>query len=286
MSVVTVPFAEPRKTLILCADDYALSPGVSLGIRQLAEAGRISATGAMTCMPYWSSEAPALRALVDRVQVGLHFTLTDQRPLGPMPHLAADGRFPSVGRLLKRSLLGGMPSAEVAAELERQLDAFEAAFGRPPDFIDGHQHVHVLPGVRGAVLAAFGRRLDPSRCWLRDCADGWARLAQRRQAVKAGIIAALSYGFARQARVRGISCNRGFSGFYDAERQGLAEVFSSLLAGAGDGHLVMVHPGHVDAELRAVDSLTTPREKEWAFLSGGEFPRLLAEHGFVLRAEG
>ena len=128
MSVVTVPFAEPRKTLILCADDYALSPGVSLGIRQLAEAGRISATGAMTCMPYWSSEAPALRALVDRVQVGLHFTLTDQRPLGPMPHLAADGRFPSVGRLLKRSLLGGMPSAEVAAELERQLDAFEAAF--------------------------------------------------------------------------------------------------------------------------------------------------------------
>ena len=31
-------------------------------------------------------------------------------------------------------------------------DAFVDAFGRAPDFIDGHQHVHLFPQVSDAVL--------------------------------------------------------------------------------------------------------------------------------------
>jgi hypothetical protein len=34
--------------------------------------------------------------------------------------------------------------------------------------------------------------------------------------------------------------------------------------------------------LRAVDSLTDPRDRELAFLLGEEFPRQLAEAGFTL----
>jgi hypothetical protein len=272
------------RRLILCADDYAISPAVSRGIRELAAAGRLSATGVMASMGCWPEEAPALKALRERVSVGLHFTLTDQRPLGEMPILAPQGRFPAIGALLRRSLAGRLPAAEVAAELDRQLDAFESHFGRPPDFVDGHQHVHVLPGIWPIVHAAFGRRLDPRRCWLRDCTD--ARLWRRGSAAKAAFIAILGRTASRAAHRQGIVTNHGFSGFYDYGRQTLADVFPRLLRGAGDGHLLMVHPGHVDAALIACDGLTTPRQAEWAFLSGRELPLQLAAQGMSIAGPG
>ncbi len=48
--------------VVLCADDYGLAPGVSAGIRELLDAGRLSATGAMTLSPHWAAEGPRLAA--------------------------------------------------------------------------------------------------------------------------------------------------------------------------------------------------------------------------------
>jgi predicted glycoside hydrolase/deacetylase ChbG (UPF0249 family) len=266
--------------LILVADDYAISPAVSAGIRELAAQGRLSATGVMTTMPDWPAEAPALRALKERIAVGLHFTLTDQAPLGPLPRLAPGGRFPKVNRLLLMGLLGRIPEQEVADEFERQLDRFEAFFGAPPDFIDGHQHVHLFPGIWPVVHAAFGRRLDPSLCWLRDCWDPhfWRRGSQ----FKAGVIATLGRAASLAARTRGLRSNRGFSGFYDYEGGNLARNFAPMLRSAGDLHLMMVHPGHVDDALRAVDSLTDARQQEFDYLNSDRFPADLAALGFEL----
>lgn len=265
------------KHLIVCADDYGLSPGVSLGIRQLAEAGRISATGAMTCMPAWAAEAEALKPLADKIAVGLHFTLTDQKPLGRMPTLAPKGKFPTVGELLRASLLGALPLAEIAAELHRQLDAFEEHFGAPPDFIDGHQHVHVFKGVRGVVLSQFHRRLDPARTWLRDCSDNPLRLLRRGFSAKAMIVGHIGKGLRRQAEQRNIPVNQGFSGFYDPAKQSLDGQLETMLQATRSGHLLMVHPGHVDAELEAVDSLTAPREAEFQTLMQDSFPARLEQ---------
>jgi hypothetical protein len=44
----------------------------------------------------------------------------------------------------------------------------------------------------------------------------------------------------------------------------------------------MCHPGFVDPELRALDSLTTLRQHEFAFFNSNAFPELLAEHGVAL----
>ena len=270
--------------LILIADDYAISPGVSAGIRALADRKRLTGTGVMATMEAWPAEAPALRDLHERIAVGLHFTLSDQRPLGALKTLAPGGRLPSVGKLVLASLAGRLPRQEIADELERQLDRFERHFGAPPDFIDGHQHVHVLPGVWQVVQGAFGRRLDPARCWLRDCCD--FHLAGRGQAFKAGLISMLARGASRAARGRDLRRNRGFSGFYDYEAGDLARFFTPMLKEAGDGHAMMVHPGHVDDALRAVDTLTDPREREWAFLMGADFPAQLAAAGFELAPPG
>ncbi len=44
----------------------------------------------------------------------------------------------------------------------------------------------------------------------------------------------------------------------------------------------MCHPGHVDDELKRLDTLTTIREKEYAFFAGDAFPAILERHGVTL----
>src|SRR6476659_7718062 len=70
--------------VVLCADDFGLTEGVSRGILELAETARISATGAMTNMPARRRSAPGLQPLKGRIGIGLHLNLTTGAPIGPM----------------------------------------------------------------------------------------------------------------------------------------------------------------------------------------------------------
>jgi len=270
--------------LLLIADDYGISPAVSQGIRSLASLDRLTGTGVMSLMPDWPAEAPALRALQGRIAVGLHFTLTDQVPLGPLPRLAPGGRLPSIGKLIIGAVRRQIDLQEIADEFERQLDRFEAFFGAPPDFIDGHQHAHLLPGIWPIVQDAFGRRLDPRLCWLRDGYD--PHFWYRRFRLKAGVISTLGRAASNAARTQNLLTNRGFSGFYDYEGGSLADYLETLLTEADDGHLLMVHPGHVDEALYRVDSLTLPRQREFDDIKDPAFPSRLASLGFRIAPPG
>nr|WP_244424578.1 ChbG/HpnK family deacetylase [Methylobacterium nodulans] len=268
---------------MLCADDYGLSPGVSRGILALARAGRLSATGAMTNLPSFGREAPALREFDGRIGLGLHLTLTAGTPLGAMPRLAPSGRLPALGRLMRMAFAGGLDAAEIAAEIARQLDAFERAIGRPPDFVDGHQHVHVLPGVRGALLLTLKTRGLAGRLWLRDPADRLAAILARPSAPKAALVRALSLGFREAAGRAGFPTNRGFSGFSDfASGDGVAPAFERAFAALGPAPLVMCHPGEVDEGLRALDPVVESRPAELAYLASERFVAFLEKAGLVL----
>ncbi|MCC7167127.1 MAG: ChbG/HpnK family deacetylase [Rhodospirillales bacterium] len=275
--------ANPLRPIRLIADDYALAPGVSLAIIELAEMGRLSGTGAMTISPFWVEHADWIRPLADRVAIGLHFTLTDRPPLGPMPTLAPQGRLPGLNALLLRSHLGRIDASEIAAELARQIDAFERALGRSPAFLDGHQHVHVLPGVREPVLAALRGRLKGA--WLRDVTLAPRALLQGPAPTKAALIAALGLGLAWAAHAHNIPMNRGFRGIHDfSGRVPYPVLFRRFLAGLPAGGLVMCHPGRVDDALRRADPLTLGRERELAFFLSQDFPKALAEMGVAIES--
>src|SRR4029078_11471870 len=150
--------ARTRPMIILCADDYALTEGVSRAVGELAAARRLSATSAMVTTPCWPAMAQRLVVHRGRIAVGLHLNLTLGGPLGAMPRLAPGGMFSKRNALLLRALLGLVGRAEVRGEIERQLDAFERHLGFPPDRIDGHEHVHMLPGIRQGLFDAVSRR--------------------------------------------------------------------------------------------------------------------------------
>jgi predicted glycoside hydrolase/deacetylase ChbG (UPF0249 family) len=278
-----------RRPVVLCADDYGLSPGVSRGILDLARAGRISATGSMTNIPAFRAAAAPLRELRGTVGLGLHLTLTAGAPLGSLPRLAPDGRLPPLGRLIGLSLAGRLDPGAVAPEIERQLDAFVAATGHPPDFVDGHQHVHVLPGVRTALLAVLAARGWQGRLWLRDPGDRPASILGRPDARKAAVVAGLGLGLRAAARRAGFPTNLGFSGFSDfAAGEGLAagdrfaDRFERSFRSLGPAPVVMCHPGEIDDGLRALDPVVASRPLELAYLASERFAAFLEREGLRL----
>lgn len=275
------------RTVHVIADDYALSPGVSDGILELARAGRLSGTGAMVPSPRWREDATRLRDVPDGFQTGLHLTLTGALPpLGPMPGLCPGGRFPGLGRWLLLAhagrLSGQAARAELAGEIARQLDAFEGAMGRPPHFVDGHQHLHLLPGIRPLLLDALARRYAPGSVWLRDCAEPAGRIVRRGVATgKALFIAMLARGLARQAAARAIPTNQGFSGIYGFSGT-FPPTMERFLQELPEGGVIMVHPARPDAELAALDPVVGARAAEMAYLAGPDWPAALARAGRYL----
>ena len=93
-----------------------------------------------------------------------------------MPILAPDGRLPPLKALLRAAVLGRLDMPEITLEIQRQIDAFTRHFRQPPAYLDGHQHVHLLPVIRQAVMLALGRL--PAGTWLRDCREPAAAILQ------------------------------------------------------------------------------------------------------------
>ena len=274
----------PRK-IWLCADDYGISPSVSHAIRDLIGHGRINATSVMVVAPsFHRSEAAALNALRAHgahVAIGLHLTLSAPfQPLTDGFKPLVDKAFPSYSSMLVRACLRQLDRKALEAEVAAQIRMFGHEFGRAPDFIDGHQHVHIFPQVRDALLTV-ARKMAPI-AWIRQCGST-VPLTQRIGDPKGLVLDVLSKRFRERAAALDVKTNSAFAGTYAFnDSADFAALFPRFLNGLPDGGLVMCHPGTVDAELRRLDPLTTLREKEYAYFAGETFPKLLASQGITL----
>jgi predicted glycoside hydrolase/deacetylase ChbG (UPF0249 family) len=271
----------------LCADDYGISPSVNKAIRDLLVRGRINATSVMVVAPSLDrSEAASLRMLgagSRRVAIGLHVTLT--APFAPMSGGFApvrDGAFPPLQQMLVRGMLRTLDRSKLAVEIATQFKAYATLFGRAPDFVDGHQHVHLFPRVREALLDVM-KEVSPL-AWVRQCGRA-VTLRQRTKDRKAMVLDVLSRKFRRMAMARGIRTNPAFAGTYNFEATpavDFADLFPQFLRHLPPQSVVMCHPGFVDAELQRLDPLTALREREYAYFSGDAFPEVLRAHGVTL----
>lgn len=272
----------------LCADDYGISPAVSGAIRELIVRRRINATSVMVVAPsFHRSEAAPLGVLnagAARTAVGLHVTLTAPfRPLSAEFQPARGGAFLPLKDMLQRALLRMLPHRSLETEIAAQLRAFMAAFGRAPDFVDGHQHVQQFPQVRDALMRVI--KVAAPDAWVRQCGRAPMPLARRLADKKGVLLDVLSHTFRRRAAAIGIATNPAFAGTYDFAADDVpdfAVLFPAFLERLPAGGLIMCHPGKVDAELERLDPLTVQREREYAFFAGDEFPALLRAHGVTL----
>ena len=269
----------------LCADDYGISPGVNRAIRDLIENGRLNATSVMVVGPaIGRDEVNALKAAAEtnpRCAVGLHVTLTAPfRPLTMHFRPIEGGLFLPHTKLLRRGLTGRFDSELIHTEVTVQLTAFVDLFGRPPDFVDGHQHVQLYPGVRAAFLAAV--KTGAPEAWIRQCGRDrpWV---QRLDSPKALVLDALSAQFRKRATRANLSFNPAFAGAYDFSKAAdFGALMRQFLQGMPEAGVVMCHPGFVDDVLISLDPLTVQREREYEFLRGEQFLPLLAANEITL----
>lgn len=255
------------------ADDYALSPGVSHAIRELISLGKLSGTGCMTLFEEWRSEAPKLKALCNDglADAGLHLTLTDFEPLSGSGPLGT-GAMPAIGTLIKAAMKGAIDEAAVERELDAQLEAFTDAFGRLPDYFDGHQHVHFLRPVRTWFAKRATHFASAGQMpWLRG-APSIRSSGGIKMMVKTAVVGFMAAGFDNEMRKAGYRVRGPLTGFYDWQKpEGFVPMLRKLETGGLAKAVVMCHPGFADDTLRRRDQLIEAREAEFAVLRDYEF---------------
>ena len=259
------------RPLLLCADDFGLSTGISAAIARLVRQGRIGAFGCITNMPHWADAAPTVRSLRSQALAGLHFNLTEGSPLSPrLARLWPE--FPALPRLILLAHARALPLAALADELDAQLANFASGAGSAPDFIDGHQHVHHLPGVREQVLA----RVAHSGMALRST----GRVVGPGDAVKRALIEHTGgRALARAARARGLRHNSVLLGAYDFIDPDYRSRMQGWLASVpAAGALLFCHPGFdgVRGQGRP-DPIAAARLREADYLGSADFLVDLAE---------
>lgn len=129
------------KHLIVNADDFALTEGVTKGILLAHLNGIVTSTSLMVNSPYFEKAVLMLKE-TSSIGIGIHLTLTWQKPILP------SSRIPSLvdqnGKFLKRPILipDNLDIAEVEAELTAQIEK-ALATGLPITHLDSHHHIHV-----------------------------------------------------------------------------------------------------------------------------------------------
>lgn len=270
--------SDPR-TLTLCADDFGLTPGISSGISALAHAKRLSWVSCMANADHWKAGAALAADWPVAVERGLHINLTEGRPLSPAlaklwPSL------PPLPILIARAHLGLLPLNAVRQEIEAQLAAFRQAVGDAPRFLDGHQHVHHLPGVREVVLE-LAAGIDQ-----RPAVRNTARILGEGFRLKRWIIAASGGRGLQRELLRGkFAHNTCLLGVYDFRAHNYARLMRGWLARLpADGGLLYCHPAQ--AEDGPTDLTAAARLREYAYLSGDEFLEDLAQANVRLAGTG
>jgi len=265
--------SESGRKVVLCADDFAISAPVSQAIAQLAQRHRLSATSAMVLSPRWPEDANLLKDLRGQLDVGLHLDWTSAFAI-------AQGHGQSLGQIMLRSVLapqlGGLQTAAVTAEIERQLDAFESVWQAPPDHIDGHQHVQQFGTIRKALLAVMARRYGVIQPYLRV-----SRPPPGGSNFKGRVMAAWgSTALVREASRLRIPTAPALSGIYDVFNESVdyAALMDAWLRQVPDTTLLMCHPGLNET----TDDHAYARVAEWRHLTSEAFVAQLDAHRISL----
>lgn len=260
-----------RQCIVVCADDFGMNREVDGAILALAAQGRLSAASVLTLGPSAAERPGELAALP--IDIGVHLNFTES--------FGCEGLYLPLGQLIKQAYTRRLPAAVVRAQIVAQLDAFETLFGRAPDYIDGHQHVHQLPIIRRELIAEMARRYGAAMPWLRCTAAGPQSGLGVGAWFKARVIAGLgSNALGRAARRVHSARNRRLLGVYDftGGEAGYRHAVRHWLQDARQGDLMMCHPALPDSP----DAMAAQRAAEFAVLGSTEMAAWLAESGVAI----
>lgn len=245
------------------ADDFGLHADMDRGILACVDAGRV--TGVSVAVNGQSFDSLAVRALAQRVQVGLHVTLVGES------WLTLPKSFKNWSTLVPWLAWPGH-AAQLEREVRAQLAALQDA-GVAPTHVDSHQHVHMMPTIWPAVRR-MAREAGIKRVRVPATPD--RRIAKQSAAGKI-----LQYLAERRREPASMPCiGIAQAGHNTAERLAV-----ELEAACGVDVELVAHPGIDTPELQA-------RYPDWKFdwrteqaaLMSGEWGEAVARLGYRIAA--
>ena len=283
------------KNLIVNADDLGWTEGVNQGIVDAHRRGLVTSTSLLANGPAFESAVAIIRNHLE-LGVGVHLNLSDGAP-------AAEPN--RVQRLLNKAgrLEGGPESLlvrmatrkfradDVEQEWDAQIRKIKAA-GISPTHLDGHKHVHMLPGLFEVALRLAKKhgigavRVAHEESTLRAALSAGSEQPSKivlKQGVQARGLKMLA-GHAREMAERaGIAAADYFCGIAQTgvmTREGVEALVEALPDGTTE---LMCHPGHVDEDLRlSATRLQGSRQRELEILTDPGIRKLVATRGIRL----
>lgn len=250
--------------MIVNADDYGHTPGVSKGIRYSHLHGMVTSTTAMMNMPGVEEDLQRAMKECPRLGLGVHLVLTTGVPLSPVGQVKSlitnDHSFPDESDLIHR--LSTLDLSEVKGEWRTQIERFHSATGHFPDHLDSHHHISFLsPGLFQIMLElaqTFGCaiRFPTGKAATDMLGDFPADVARECLDRNHRLLA--------ESKLR--HPDHFIKSFYDenATQAALSDLLQFLPDGITE---IMCHPGYADAELMNSSIYHRQRENELSILT-------------------
>lgn len=283
------------KNLIVNADDLGWTAGVNRGIAEAHRNGIVTSTSLLA-----NGAAFALGVELARTTpglgVGVHLNLSDGAPVAPRELLTSllndDGELQGGPEsLLLRIGRRKLAVEEVEREWDAQIEKVREA-GIAPTHLDGHKHVHMLPGLFAIALRLAKRhgigavRVAHEESSLRAALSAGAQkhsAVVMKQGVQARGLKLLARHAREMAENAGIATADYFCGIAqtgELTREGVLQLVKSLPEGTTE---LMCHPGYVDVELQnSPTRLRGSRQTELEILTDTEIRNVVASQGIRL----
>jgi len=283
------------KNLIVNADDLGWTDGVNRGIVEAFHHGIVTSASLVANGAAFAGAVEAARS-APALGVGVHLNLSDGPPVADRETVTSllndDGEFAcGPESLLLRRVRRGLLLAEVETEWDAQIQKVRDA-GIAPTHLDGHKHVHMLPGLFEIALRLAKRhgvgaiRVSLEASSLRKAlSSGSKRHAGviMKQGVQARGLKLLARDAREQAERAGISSSDYFCGIAqtgELTREGVEQFMRSLPDGTTE---IVCHPGYADAALRKSPTrLQDSRQTELQILTDPGIRNLVASLGIRL----
>jgi hopanoid biosynthesis associated protein HpnK len=277
------------RQLIVNADDFGLTRGINRAIIEAHECGIVTSTTIMVNMSGFE-EAVQMAKAQPSLGVGLHFNITQGRPVAPIEKvrslLTRKNEFPGTSTAIARRLLtGGLKTEEVVIELRAQIEKARNA-GLKLTHLDSHKHSHALPQVFAAILRTIpdygirAVRLQRERTHLSEALKSPAIF---KQSAVAAALSLLCRNGQQKMRDSGLFTTDNFYGIAQTgywTQEWINQLMDSLPEGVSE---LMCHPGYVDLEMsQAGTRLLHSRQQELHLLVAAESRRLIEARQITL----
>jgi len=264
-----------EKRLIINADDYGLSRGITDGILLTHQKGILTSTSLMVNQPA-TDYAISRAEEVPELGIGIHLNLTQGMPVLPKDQVRTlvddDGYFYSCGSLAKKLLRLQVSAQEIEAEFRAQIQLMKS-YGLMPTHADSHHRIHMYPSAAGAFHNAIvsegirRARAPRKQYWPANGRWGGPHIGPlyRRLAAKSYLEFLQSVVF-RDLRLpdAGVTFHPSYSGKLAALPTAWQGTLEHL---PGGSYEMWCHPGFLESGFSGTDSIAEQREVEIGILT-------------------